>query len=279
MDELLKIGDKNNRLGEEVEMSDFERKLQFAKSQIPEFNDVVPTPVFCVKTKHLKPDGNKVFLNICHSSAVPRPPPITEEELQRRVEEAERDNLTVTYRIPISLGELREEKDNKGKAVDVFDIVVNEGHLKHLEEEKATYQIGFLVSVAIQGLEEKYGLDLDRNWIMLKNRKAMGKPTLQRIRKYSKNPKLEEVRNEGERPEEIKIHRAGTNIHASMKLDKMQSVSQLTLEMNLDSIKVSVKPDLYFTEVWLEELQLDHDRAQASFDHKTKVLSIVTPIF
>jgi len=39
MEELLKIGDKNNRIGEEVEMSDFERKLQFAKSEIPEFND------------------------------------------------------------------------------------------------------------------------------------------------------------------------------------------------------------------------------------------------
>jgi hypothetical protein len=54
------------------------------------------------------------------------------------------------------LGELRKETDNKGNEIDVYDIVVNEKHLKKLEKENAKYQIGFLVSVAIQGLEEKY---------------------------------------------------------------------------------------------------------------------------
>ena len=49
----------------------------------------------------------------------------------------------------------------------------------------------------IQGIEEKYELDLDRNWLMLKNRKAMGTPIVQRIRKKSTNPKLEEF-TEGE---------------------------------------------------------------------------------
>ena len=36
MEELLKIGDKTNRLDQEVEMSEFEKKLQFAKNEIPE---------------------------------------------------------------------------------------------------------------------------------------------------------------------------------------------------------------------------------------------------
>ena len=56
----------------------------------------------------------KVFLNICSADCVPKPPPITDDELRRRVEEAERDNLTVSYRLPMSLGELRIDKDNKG---------------------------------------------------------------------------------------------------------------------------------------------------------------------
>ena len=34
--------------------------------------------------------------------------------LRQTVEEAERDNLTVSYRLPMSLGELRVDKDNKG---------------------------------------------------------------------------------------------------------------------------------------------------------------------
>lgn len=38
MEELLKIGE-TNRVEQEVEMSEFEKKLQFAKHEIPEFTD------------------------------------------------------------------------------------------------------------------------------------------------------------------------------------------------------------------------------------------------
>ena len=64
------------------------------------------------------------------------------------------------------------EKDNKGNECQVFDVVVNEQYLDKVTKENAKYQIGFVVSVALQGLEQKYELDLDRNWIMLKNRKV-----------------------------------------------------------------------------------------------------------
>ena len=114
---------------------------------------------------------------------------------------------------------------------------------------------------------------------MLKNRKAMGKPTMQRIRKKSKNPKMEEFGGKGERPEHIKIHRSGANIHANIKLPKLESVDKLTVEMNPDSITLNARPSLYHLELWLEELQIDHDRATATFDHKTKMLSISSPIF
>ena len=175
-------------------------------------------PFFCIKTKHLRPDGGKVFLNICGAHAVPSPPEITDDELKERVEEAEEQNLTVAYRVPISLGPPRLEKDNKKTDCQVFDIVVNQTYLSKVEEQGEKYQIGFMVSVAIQGIEDKYQLDLDRNWLMLKNRKAMGKPTTQRIRKKSANPKLEEfAENEigGEKPK-IDLARVGTNIKVSI---------------------------------------------------------------
>ena len=94
----------------------------------------------------------KVFLNVCGSHAVPCPPEITDRELQERVESAEEDNLTVAYRVPISLGAPRVEKDNKKLDCDVFDIVVNEAYLKSIEENQQKYQIGFMVSVGLQGL-------------------------------------------------------------------------------------------------------------------------------
>ena len=54
----------------------------------------------------------------------------------------------------------------------MFDVVINEQYIDSVTAENAKYQIGFVVSVALQGLEHKYELDLDRNWIMLKNRKV-----------------------------------------------------------------------------------------------------------
>ena len=41
-------------LDEEVELTDFEKRLNFTKGTVPEFTDVIPKPAFCVKTKHLK---------------------------------------------------------------------------------------------------------------------------------------------------------------------------------------------------------------------------------
>ena len=93
----------------------------------------------------------KVFLNVCGSHAVPCPPEITDRELQERVESAEEENLTVAYRVPISLGAPRVEKDNKKLDCDVFDIVVNEAYLKSIEENQQKYQIVFMVSVGLQG--------------------------------------------------------------------------------------------------------------------------------
>lgn len=280
MEQLLKIGDNEN-VGGEVELSEFEKKLEFARPEQIEFEEVTPNPYFCVKTKHLRPDGGKVFLNVCGSHAVPCPPKVTDRELQERVESAEEENLTVAYRVPISLGAPRVEKDNKKLDCDVFDIVVNEAYLKSIEENQQKYQIGFMVSVGLQGLEEKYQLDLDRNWIMLKNRKCMGKPLVQRIRKKSTNPKLEEFADGeigGEKPE-IDIVRSGTDIIANVALPKVEHQKQIKLEVNQDSLKLIVSPNLYKIRCWLTELQLDSDRTQATFDYATKTLRITSPIF
>jgi len=79
---------------------------------------------------------------------------------------------------------------------------------------------------------------LDRNWIMLKNRKCMGKPLVQRIRKKSTNPKLEEFADGeigGEKPE-IDIVRSGTDIIASVALPKVEHQKQIKLEVNQEMI-------------------------------------------
>jgi len=285
MEQLLKVGEETAKTGGvdvDRELSDFEKRLQFTQQPTVQFEDVNPKPHFCVKTRHLTIDGGKVFVNICSAPCVPPPPPITDAELKERVEEADESNLTVSYRVPISLGAPRDETDNKGVECRVFDVVVNEQYIDSVTAENAKYQIGFVVSVALQGLEHKYELDLDRNWIMLKNRKSMGTPSPQRIRQKSTNPKLEEFADHevgGERPERVDVKRVGTNIEARIQMSRVTTAKQIKLEFNRDSFKIIAAPNLYKVRCWLTELQVDSDRAQATFDCATKNLNLTIPIF
>ena len=63
-----------------------------------------------------------------------------------------------------------------------------------------------------------------------------------------------------------------------MKLPRLHSSSALTLQVNPDCVKLVATPSLYFLEMWLQELQIDHHRSKASFDCKTKMLQIVSPV-
>ena len=85
---------------------------------------------------------------------------------------------------------------------------------------------------------------------MLKNRKCMGKPLVQRIRKKSTNPKLEEFADGeigGEKPE-IDIVRSGTDIIANVALPKVEHKKQIKLEVNQEMISIY---ESYNTILWI----------------------------
>jgi hypothetical protein len=71
--------------------------------------------------------------------------------------------------------------------------------------------------VVFQGLEEKYGLELDRNWTILKNKKSMGKVQSHYIRTKSK-PVIMDMEN-GSKTTLIKEGKIdiGYNTHNIMK--------------------------------------------------------------
>lgn len=80
-----------------------------------DFTSVVmqPQPGFVVKTKVIKSNakqhalGERVYINICHSDVVPEPPLASEKDIQKALN-ADPD---ATYRVPLSLGQARYEKD------------------------------------------------------------------------------------------------------------------------------------------------------------------------
>ena len=93
----------------------------------------------------------------------------------------------------------------------------------------------------------------------------MGKPTPQRIRKKSTNPKLEEFADHeigGEKPEKFDVKRVGSNIEAKIQLEKVESANQIKLEVNNDSLKIVATPNLYKVSVFL-------------FPHKIMILDSV----
>ncbi|KAG2455777.1 PIHD1 protein, partial [Polypterus senegalus] len=75
----------------------------------PGSKQIRPEPGLCVKTKCS--DGGKVFVNVCQSSQVPAPPPLSEAELIQLLESDDPSS----FRVPMSLGEPHAEVDNKWK--------------------------------------------------------------------------------------------------------------------------------------------------------------------
>ena len=156
---------------------------------LPAF-DVTPEPGMCVKTRNLA--GEKVFVNVCKINEIPPARPITEEQLQGII--AAEDYAT-DFKIPMSLGEPRKEKDKAGGPCHCADVAVNAAWYEDTMQNNLTFTT-FLVHVALEGLCEKYGdvVNLDRqNWAILKNKKYMGAIQRHRIQQRASGNKIKEL--------------------------------------------------------------------------------------
>lgn len=88
-----------------------------------------------VKTKDVK-SGTKVFVNITHHEIVEG---LSEKKITP--EEAARLNASDTgVRIPLSLGNVREDFDKSGNAVQVYDFIFNTGTVKQAQKDAAFRQ-------------------------------------------------------------------------------------------------------------------------------------------
>ncbi|XP_070704037.1 PIH1 domain-containing protein 1 isoform X2 [Pempheris klunzingeri] len=155
------------------------------QAENPDSKVIRPQPGMCVKTLS-EPGKHKVFINICQSNSVPLPPELSREELVELLQSEDPSG----YRVPMSLGEPHTEMDNNSQACTAYDVVINQEFFQKCQSDPLFQQ--FVILVSLEGLENKYNLELSRDWKVLKNRKFLGSVSEQNIRTKSR-PVIEEL--------------------------------------------------------------------------------------
>eukprot|EP00756_Hemistasia_phaeocysticola_P019101 Hpha_TRINITY_DN15638_c5_g6::TRINITY_DN15638_c5_g6_i1::g.98334::m.98334 len=148
----------------------------------------IPEPCFCIKATD-ESGRKKIFINICKSEAIAEPMPLTPAEAEESgiKEEGHR------FRVPISIGPLRADKDKSGKPAFVYDIAVNPMALNKADADPEFKRL--LCALCLYGLKQKHETDLNTDEYKTPNLKVKGKPVVQRVRVQKKkaNPFANEI--------------------------------------------------------------------------------------
>jgi len=262
---------------------------------------VKPHPGFCVKTKE---DGTdtKVFVNICTTEAIPPPKEISEMELIEIIESEEASD----YRVPMSIGEIRSEKDKKGNEAKAVDIAINDSFLKKIQ----TYQTfkNFFMAVVFQGLENKYGLICADEKIILQNKKAFGTLQTHRIQQREMDEKMGKIKEDNSLIQELtgnntefkkpsietisstehatkepeyrlyKKKKVGSNcLTGEFKFPDVISANELTLDVGEDRILIESTTKGYLLDIFVPYF-IRTEKCLSSFDKASKILTVSMPL-
>nr|XP_039250571.1 PIH1 domain-containing protein 1-like isoform X2 [Styela clava] len=244
---------------------------------------VTPTPGCCIKTKDMK-TSTKVFINVCTSSNVPAPQDITESRLKELIYLLDDENAVVDYRVPMSIGEPHAELDKKNTGCTAYDIIINPAYLQKIRDNEIF--LGFFMSVVIEGIFNKYEVELDRKWILLKRKKVVGSLQEQYMRKkrliqevhgsssavptpVAEKPKLRILREPEEGHPQYLI--------AEIELPKASRAKAISVDVGEDRLVMSVKPHLYELDVYLP-YKLIQEECGSQFNVNTKILTLTMPV-
>ena len=101
-------------------------------------------------------EGSKVFINLCVSDEIGAP---------KTVKRLDADGKEVEgLSIPVSVGELRRAEDRGGRLSYVVDVIVSDESFDEAKADGSGAAKDFLVQLALQYVENKYKLRLDRRY-------------------------------------------------------------------------------------------------------------------
>uniref|UniRef100_A0A672TDW9 PIH1 domain-containing protein 1 n=1 Tax=Sinocyclocheilus grahami TaxID=75366 RepID=A0A672TDW9_SINGR len=240
------------------------------QSESPPSKVIRPQPGMCVKTSSMS-DKKKVFLNICQSQAVPPPPHLSQEAL---VELLESEDPT-SYRVPMSLGEPHTEVDNSSQGCTVYDVVINDEFFQKCQKDTLFQQ--FLIAVSLEGLENKYNLELSRDVKILKNRKFMGSIAEQNIRAKSK-PIIQEIDSNPEFSLLVEPPSGNAeHLIAEILLPGVISACSLVLDLGEDRLVLIARSSLFHLDIFFP-LLIDQENSVAQFNTNTQTLTVTMPV-
>ncbi|XP_038169825.1 PIH1 domain-containing protein 1 [Arvicola amphibius] len=244
------------------------KELQQAQTERSESTQIRPQPGFCIKTNSSE---GKVFINICHSPSIPPPVDVTEDELLQMLEEDQ-----AGFRIPMSLGEPHAELDAKGQGCTAYDVAVNSNF--YLRMQNSDFLRELVVTIAREGLEDKYGLQLNPEWRMLKYRPFLGSISQQNIRSQQR-PRIQELGTlEGpERPHLNLWLEAPDLLLAEVDLPKLDGAQGLTLEIGESHLVMGGSQQLYRLNASIP-LRINPEASRAAFHHRRKQLMVFLPL-
>ncbi|XP_012316025.1 PIH1 domain-containing protein 1 isoform X1 [Aotus nancymaae] len=246
------------------------KELQQAQTTRPESTQIQPQPGFCIKTNSSQ---GKVFINICHSPSIPPPADVTEEELLQMLEEDQ-----AGFRIPMSLGEPHAELDAKGQGCTAYDVAVNSDFYRRMQNSDFLREL--VITIAREGLEDKYNLQLNPEWRMMKNRPFMGSISQQNIRSRQR-PRIQELgdlytsapggaESGPEKPHLSLWLEAPDLLLAEIDLPKLDGALGLSLEIGENRLVMGDPQQLYHLDAYIP-LRINSDESKAAFHWKRKV--------
>ncbi|XP_062295406.1 PIH1 domain-containing protein 1 [Scomber scombrus] len=249
------------------------------QTENPDSKVIRPQPGMCVKT--VSESGmQKVFINICQSNSVPRPPHLSREELVELLQSEDPSG----YRVPMTLGEPHTEIDNNSKGCTAYDVVINQEFFQMCQKDPLFQQ--FVILVSLEGLEHKYNLALSRDWKVLKNRKFLGSVSEQNIRTKSR-PVIQELQPQqsfsatARRPDFTLLVEPPAGVPeyliAEIKLPGVTSSRSLVLDVGEDRLVLTARPSLFHLDIFHPFL-IDQENSVAQYNNSTQILTVTMPV-
>ncbi|XP_062263855.1 PIH1 domain-containing protein 1 isoform X1 [Platichthys flesus] len=249
------------------------------QTENPDSKVIRPQPGMCVKT-FSEPAKQKIFVNICQSNSVPPPPEISREDLVELLQSEDPS----AYRVPMSLGEPHTEVDNNSQGCTAYDVVINQEFFQMCQKDPLFEQ--FVILVSLEGLENKYNLQLSRDWKVLKNRKFLGSVAEQNIRTKSRPviqelPPRENCSAPARRPDFTLLVEPPAGdpeyLIAEIQLPGVPSSRSLVLDVGEDRLVVTARPSLFHLDI-CHPFLVDQENSVAQYNKSTEILTVTLPV-